>query len=224
MFSIPYSKEFKEIANIINKFSPILLSDPALSKILTSGHRCVAKKAFTLGKHLSPSVVMSENAPQGTWLQHKGNHKCGHGRCICCGFMNVIKTFTSMVTGQTFQMDRYINCNTTHVVYLITCHTCKLPYIGSTKCELKTRIRRHMSDVNSTSFRQVSAVSKRNCIDNHDHSTTSLTVQGIERVVLPPRGGDLVRKLRSRETYWMFVLQTYEPMGLNRRLDLDLHF
>lgn len=132
VFSTPYSKEFKEISNIINKYSPILQCDPILKNVLASGHRCDAKKASTLAKLLSPSVVMSDNNPQRTWLQHKSNYKCGHGRCLCCRLMCVTKTFRSVVTGQMFKTDKYINCNTTLVVYLITCDTCNIQYIGST--------------------------------------------------------------------------------------------
>lgn len=58
----------------------------------------------------------------------------------------------------------------------------------------------------------------------HNKDTTSMSVQGIERVVRPVRGGDHVKKLRSREMYWMFVLRTYQPNGLNRRSDLDLYY
>lgn len=64
-----------------------------------------------------------------------------------------------MVTGQVYNIPKYINCNTTYVVYLITCNACSVQYVGSMKCALKTRIRRHLSDINNVSFRQVSAVS-----------------------------------------------------------------
>lgn len=95
--------------------------------------------------------------------------------------------------------------------------------MGSTTCSLKTRIRTHISDINSANINQVSAVSAH-CIQIHNRSVDTLRIQGIERVNAPNRGGDHVDKLRSRETFWMFVLQTCQPNGLNKRLDLDLHY
>lgn len=202
---------------------PILNTDPILNNILTSGVRCVAKKAPTLGGILSPSMITSVNPINKTWLHNKGNYRCGHARCICCRHMHITKTFKSIITGQTFNVNQYINCNTTFVVYLISCRECGVQYVGSTKCSLKTRIRRHLSDVNCGFHRQMSAVSSH-CANTHARSTSSLLVQGIERVDRPARGGDYVRKLRSRETYWMFVLQTCAPTGLNKRSDIDLYY
>lgn len=137
--------------------------------------------------------------------------------------MNTTKTFTSAVTGKCYDIKKYINCNTTFVVYLISCRDCGVQYVGSTKCSLKTRIRRHLSDVDSAFCQQMSAVSTH-CVQCHARSTASLVVQGIERVERPLRGGNHVRKLRCRETLWMFLLQTCVPTGLNKRSDIDLYY
>lgn len=63
---------------------------------------------------------------------------------------------------------------------------------------------------------QMSAVSLH-CVQTHDRSTATLRIQGIERVSIPMRRGD-------HETFWIFMLQTCQPKGLNKRLDLDLHY
>lgn len=108
----------------------------------------------------------------------------------------------------------------TCVVYLITCKTCSMQYIGST---LKTRIRRHLSDVNSAFAlsRNISAV-LRHCIDVHRCDTTCLEIQSIEKVNTAIRGGDHIHKLR-REAYWLFVLKTCSPNGPNKRADPAPH-
>lgn len=223
VFSTPFSVEFKSISNIIRKYLPILESDPMLSEILGQGCKIVAKKAPTIGNVLAPSLVQTERPVTHTWLNHPGCFKCGHRICTCCKFIKVTDSFKSVITEQDYKIQYYINCNTTFVVYMITCNKCCKQYIGSTKCSLKTRIRRHLSDINSLSFNQISAVSFH-FIQVHNKDTTSMSVQGIERVVRPARGGDHVKKLRSREMYWMFILRTYQPNGLNRRYDLDLYY
>lgn len=76
------------------------------------------------------------------------------------------------------------------------------------------------SDVNSVNFNQISA----HCVQVHNRSTTTLRIQGIERVNISDWGGDHVRKLHSHETFWIFMLQTCQPKGMNKRLDLDLHY
>lgn len=169
-------------------------------------------------------MITTQNPQQrDTWLQCTGSYKCGHNRYICCRHMHITKVFSSAVTGRKYNINKYINCNTLYVVYLITCQVCKLQYVISTKCDLKTRICRHLSDANCAFVQQVSAGSLY-CSVIHGCSTSSLSVQGIEKVSHPPRGGDYVRKLRSRETYWIFTLQTCTPKGLNRKSDLDLYY
>ncbi len=48
---------------------------------------------------------------------------------------------------------------------------------------------------------------------NHDVST--LRFCGIERVNVPPRGGDIELLLQRSELFWIFTLQTVSPMGMN---------
>lgn len=223
VFSTPYSTDYTNICKIIKKHLPVLTSDPVISEVLSDGLQCVARRATTLGNKLCPSLIQTTQTHQPSWLKHLGCYRCGHNICICCKFINVSRIFTSTNTGLIYNVKQYINCNTTFVVYLITCHTCNTQYVGSTMCKLKDRFRRHLSDVNSFQFAQISAVSQH-CIEVHGRNVSTLSVQGIERVTRPDRGGDYVKKLRTCETFWMFLLNTYKPNGLNRKADLDLFY
>ncbi|XP_056372529.1 fibroblast growth factor 18 isoform X1 [Hyla sarda] len=40
-------------------------------------------------------------------------------------------------TGKTYKIKQYVNCNTTHVIYLIYCTKCKMQYVGCTTTPLK---------------------------------------------------------------------------------------
>lgn len=222
VFSAPYSVEFKHISNIINKYILVLHADPALQCVLSDGFRQVARKAPTHANILSPSLIKSAKSKNPKWLHYPGCFKCSHSRCICCNYIEVSIHFTSVVMNK-YAVKQYFNCNTTYVVYLITCDACATQYVGSTTYTLKTRIRRHLSDVNNVNFNQMLAVSAH-CAQVHDRSTATFRIQGIERVNIPDRGGDHVRKLHSRETFWIFMLQTCQPKGMNKRLDLDLHY
>ncbi len=97
-----------------------------------------------------------------------------------------------------------------HVVYLIWC-PCGLGYVGKTSRQLKQRISEHKSsirrkDVNYPVVAHFLAL-------NHDVST--LQFCGIERVNVPPRGGDIEVLLQQRELFWIFTLQTLSPNGMN---------
>lgn len=55
-------------------------------------------------------------------------------------------------------------------------------------------------------------------------STLSLSLQGMECINWLEKGGNNIRKLHSRKTYCIFLLQSCKPTGLNRRTDLDLYY
>ncbi|OCT90319.1 hypothetical protein XELAEV_18018931mg [Xenopus laevis] len=70
---------------------------------------------------------------------------CGCMLCICDS-----KKFKSTVTGREFEIKGYINCNTTFVIYLITCSKCQKQYVGCTTRKLKERAREHLSQIKNS--------------------------------------------------------------------------
>lgn len=48
----------------------------------------------------------------------------------------------------------------------------------------------------------------------HNKDVTSLFIQGVEKVVLPKRGGDKFRMLCKKEVYWIFYLNIESPLAL----------
>lgn len=201
----------------------VLQYDPALTDVLNNGFTCVAKKAPTLGQILSPSLFINKSSSQKTWLNQKGSFKCGHTRCICCTVMDITNQIISYSNQSKFNVKQYINCNTHNIIYLVSCDQCKLQYVGHTTQSLKSRIRKHISDIPHSHTRNISALSQH-FASVHNNSFSHMKVQGIERVYLPPRGGDFKQKLLNRETLWMFQLGSVYPGGLNKRLDLILHY
>lgn len=220
-FVTNYSSQYNAVKRIIEKNLPILASDPSLRTVSQNGYRCVSRKASTLGQILAPSMISSQSPRDSCWLRHKGYFKCGATRCTCCDFSNVSPTFQSFITKENFPIKQYINCHSNWIVYLISCNICKMQYVGCTKQKLKERFRRHISDIPSAGTKIVSAVSKH-CYMQHQGSSASLQIQGIERVNPPIRGGDTRKKLMNRESYWIFILGTRVPAGLNSRHDVIL--
>ncbi len=91
------------------------------------------------------------------------------------------------------------SCN---VIYAIRC-PCGMLYVGETSRELKTRICEHRSAV-AQHFKE------------NSHSICEFFYFGIEQVHSVGQGGDIVVKLKSRENFWIFTLDTLFPRGLNQ--------
>lgn len=81
-----------------------------------------------------------------------------------------------------------MNCNSKMVVYLVTCTSCNIQYVGCTTRKLKRRISEHTSAVVNERQTNVSNAA-RHFIQVHDRDLSSLKVQGVEKVSPHPRGG-----------------------------------
>ncbi|OCT87659.1 hypothetical protein XELAEV_18021356mg [Xenopus laevis] len=218
--SMQYSAQFNRIKNIVNKFLPVLQVDRDYKQILDAGIRVVARRAPTIGSVLAPSLYQKETN-NTTWLQSIGSYKCGGPRCVTCTVLKKSTQFTSSVTQETYQIRNYINCNTQSVIYLLTCMKCSKQYVGCTMRRLKERIREHL---NLVSTGNASSPVSRHFKECNNSNTKLLMAQGIERVTLGPRGGDLQAKLLKAEVRWIFKLQTRQPQGLNSVFDINCYF
>uniref|UniRef100_A0A8C2ET96 Hydroxysteroid (17-beta) dehydrogenase 2 n=1 Tax=Cyprinus carpio TaxID=7962 RepID=A0A8C2ET96_CYPCA len=58
-------------------------------------------------------------------------------------------------------------------------------------------------------------------IDAKHGSDSTLRVVGIEAVRLDARGGDIIKRLKQRETYWIYSLRATSHPGLNEDFDLS---
>ena len=93
-----------------------------------------------------------------------------------------------------------------------------MAYIGQTKRNLKVRIAEHKAAIRNGNMDYAIA---RHYKERSHGSAATLRFIGIEKVNLPPRGGNTVKLLLQREAYWIYTLNTMEPNGLNESLDLS---
>ena len=91
-------------------------------------------------------------------------------------------------------------------------------YIGQTKRNLKIRIAEHKAAIRHGNMDY--AIARHYKEKNHGSAAT-LKFIGIEKVTLPPRGGDHKKLLLQTEAQWIFRLNSIEPYGLNENLDLS---
>ncbi|OCT72143.1 hypothetical protein XELAEV_18035109mg [Xenopus laevis] len=221
-FITRYSRQYKKIVKTVKKFLPILYADRDFCRALDPGIGCVARRAYTLGDSLSPSLFKETNNSKQDFLRHSGCFKCGHNRCVTCKYLKVSGEFTSTVTTTTYKIKHYINCCSRGIVYLITCTKCGKQYVGCTIRSLKERIREHINQVSNIKLSSKTNVTRhfQKC---NNSNLKYFSIQGIEQIKTGIRGGDLLMKLKKREVYWIFHLQTRLPLGLNYTFDVTCY-
>ncbi len=111
--------------------------DPVLREVFSAPPKISFKRAPTLRDRLVPSHLPAKK--QITWLhrQLKGTYKCGS--CNHCSNIKEGKQFCDFKTNKMYNIKAFINCNTTFVVYRLSCK-CGCFYVGRTKRRLKDRI------------------------------------------------------------------------------------
>lgn len=130
-------------------------------------------------------------------MHFKGNFKCGIKSCNYCCYIKKGKRVQSRTNGKTFDISSFINCNTQFLVYLITCEVCHIQYVGRTTCRLKDRLYDHLYDIEKNRPTNVA----KHCNLVHFKDTSSLYIQGIEKIVVPKSGGDRFRVLCKRKVF-----------------------
>lgn len=219
---VEYSSQFPQIKEIVDKYLPILMEDDALSEILRYGWQTVSRRPRTLGNILSPSFF-SWKGQSHTWLRQQGFYKCAYNPCKTCKYAFQCKEFKNSDESCTYKIKQFINCNSQNVVYVIRCEICKLNYVGCTTTKLKTRALEHLYDIAHSSTRNLSGAS-RHFVDIHQSNVQSFKIYGIEKMYYFPRGGDIRSKLKDREAFWILMLNSTVPHGLNMRHEVMFHY
>ncbi|CAJ0968038.1 unnamed protein product [Ranitomeya imitator] len=144
-------------------------------------------------------------------------HRLGTFPCLnCASCSNIIKSDSMRHprTGKTYRIRGYYTCNSNFVVYVIKC-PCGLLYVGEATQHIKDHIASHKSTIRCSKTWLPIPEHFIKC----RHTVAHLKYQVIEQVPRPRRGGNYIRQLKMRETFWIHKLETLSPKGLNREID-----
>ena len=194
--------------------------------------------AFKREKSLKELLTSSKYRPQNvkeTNIQRVADNKCERcGSCHLCkqGFLVEGKTITSYESTKTFYVNDYVNCNTTHIIYMVLDQICKKSYIGYTIDAAKDRWSNHKSHIKklrNTCSLTSHMVDTKNTIHELNRKTQKLydldlqkhlKFQIIEKVNIEEGWSkDKIKEvMMSREGYWQTQLSTKKDQGgLNAR-------
>ena len=100
--------------------------------------------AFRRPKSLGDYLVHAKLRPS-TRLERssKGTVVCGNRRCQVCKYLEPGERFTSYRTGKSYTINYELDCNSSNVVYLLSCKVCHAQYVGSTTTKFRLRFNNH---------------------------------------------------------------------------------
>ena len=102
--------------------------------------------AFRKPKSLKDYLVRAKVQKQR--IKAEGSRSCGSSVCQISkdeSFLKFGNKFTSNVTGKTYDIHYNLDCNSSNVVYLISCKSCGKQYVESTTTKFRLRFNNHKS-------------------------------------------------------------------------------
>ena len=160
-------------------------------------------------------------------------HASGDG----CGICHQLSIKDQIVSSSTHRIHKSVipddivhcGCNSSNVIYLLTCRKCGLQYVGETAQELRCRIGKHKSDIRHPERDHTCRI----LIDHFSQGlckNATFTVHILEKLSGDGRDDNqqvdssVTRIRRKKETEWMLKLRTVYPYGLNDRIGDEYMF
>lgn len=210
-----YTKHSQRIKNAILKHWHILGSDPICRTLFSEPPLFSHYRARNVRDFLVRADCPPTTGKEGRLRNVSGFFPCR--TCAACrNNTKKVTSFTCTATGKLFTIKQLTTCNTSNVVYLISC-PCNKQYVGKTNRPIKTRIIEHNSAIRRKDER--SPVAQHFMEAGHPLSSLSFTV--IEHVKESRRGGNTEKRLLQRECFWIWTLKSLQPRGMNDELSLS---
>ena len=201
-----WNERLPNLGSLIHQYLPILHSNEDLS--ICFKHPPLA--SYRRPRHLKDILV--HKTPHATGRPGPpdlvaGTYKCEHARCLTCPVVcnrTAIKTCSGQrsITG-------HFTCESSALVYLITCSTCNAAYVGETGQKLRERLKGHRADIRNKADTPVGV--------HFGMSDHHLRVSGLEGT------SSGTRSRRLRECAWIRFFQKSNVFTcMNRDNGLDI--
>lgn len=165
--------------------------------------------AYRRSKNLRDHLVKAKLPTRKT----SGRKKCGFrkcwGFCVTCNLSENSKSHTNKLTGESWKIHAELDCNSSNVIYRITCRKCRdFVYIGETSRKCRTRVCEHKGYITQKKLNQPTGQH----FNMGTHKYSDMLPVAIEQVL--PTGDTLLR--RRRERLWM-VRYDAKDLGANSK-------
>ena len=234
--NIEYNPAFSKLSKVLKELDCIIQGDESHRKVFKD----TPLVGFSNGKSLK-NILVRAVLPKPTPLKNeKGSRKCGKAKCEICDLIVETNDFTSKTTGETFEIQKGpIDCDSSKVVYLISCKVCGTQNVGSTKTIYRTRCNNYKSvqaSVREKILGEKRPETKRGRPRKENKTPTKRSKNFVKKYAqekfhqhfcqeghkgVPDWDIRLIdtafteKSLRSKELFWQYKLQTFHPHGLN---------
>ena len=201
--NISYHPAYQGINRILRKIHIILTFDKEHDKVFNE----IPIVGFRRGKSLKDMLVRAKVPP--LVRENGSSMSCLGKRCRICPFIKNSTSFDSK-NGTKYDIRQpNLNCDSKNVVYLLSCKTCGVQYVGS--CTTKFRLR--FNNYKSCNRKHLEQVVPQQNLHNHFDIPGHNGMSDFIFTLIDQAENE--KCLRKRERFWQYKLETFIPHGLN---------
>ena len=203
---LTYHPKLQGIQNTILRFWSIIENNHTLRESFPEKPLVAFRRNRTLKDDFVSSKLENEEETPTVFTYAE---TCMDDDCKNCRFINTETKFQSHTNKRCHSYrGPPVTCALQNVVYLISCQRCGKQYVGETKRHCISRTKEHRADIKHNRKTPVGIH-----FNKENHSINDFSVQVIEHINQTPDTSVQLR--RKREHYWIYNLQTVQPIGLN---------
>ena len=132
LFVVTYHPSLNCLSRIIKENLNILYMSREAKAVFSPGPLI----SFRSACRISSNLMRAKLYPLERFV---GSRQCKKRRCEVCTNVKETDTFSSTVTGETFQINHELNCDDKCLIYLLKCKVCKKQYVGETTDAFRLR-------------------------------------------------------------------------------------
>ena len=136
-----WDERLPDLRRILRQYFPVLQSEASLEQCFTAPPLL----SFRRPRNLRDSLVYGTQKNTSAQDAPNGTQKCLHSRCLTCPIVHNI-TQIQTNSGLKHIRDRF-TCDTSSLIYVITCSKCNSVYVGETGQKLRERMNGHRADI-----------------------------------------------------------------------------
>ena len=151
------------------------------------------------------------------------NQKCSSKKCKYCPIIDTTGEITCSATGRTHYSRHKVNCQSSNLIYCLTCNICQKQYVGQTKRHISERLREHFYNIRRARKETKAPPKEKKLLDavashfsKKDHTgVNDLQVHIMAFIFLPPDTNKGQVERDETEKLRIHRLGCPAPRGLN---------
>ena len=148
-----------DVLDSVRKGAEILLPSQRMQTVMSNSRIIAARRQPQNIRSIlfRPRFDQTQNDSRGSVkaCRNDTNRKVGPGQpCRCCDYMNECSSITFHGSNDPFEIRHHFTCDSSNLIYALTCGTCGLNYIGQTERTVRDRCGDYRRAITTQNFSQ----------------------------------------------------------------------